>query len=188
MPTLETPGLILRDITEADFSAIHSYGGNIDNVKYMAWGPNSEEGTRGFIARAVEMAQAEPRVNYDFAMILKSTGQLIGTGGIYLEMDWHGRRFIAGNLGWILHMDYWKQGYCTEFAAALLRFGFEELGLHRIRSSCDAENYGSYRVMERNGMRREAAQKEAILSRDGKWHDQYEYAILREEWMLGHAY
>jgi len=179
---LETPRLILREIRETDFAAIHSMGGNPVNVEYMAWGPNSEDGTRGFIAHAIKDAQAEPRTNFEFAVVLKFTGQFIGTCGISREKDWHGRRFINGNLGWILHMDHWKQGYGTELAAALIRFGFEALELHRIHVSCDAGNYGSYRVMERSGMRREAVLKEAILDRDGQWHDQYEYAILRDEW------
>lgn len=182
MLTLETARLLLRDITEDDFAAIHSFGGNIANVKYMAWGPNSEQGTRDFIAQSMKRAQAQPRAEFDFALVLKATGQLIGTGGIYGEKSWHTEQLIDGNMGWILHMDHWKQGYGTEFCAEMLRFGFEDLGLHRIHVSCDGENYGSYRVMERNGMRREAVQKEAILGRDGLWHDQYQYAILREEW------
>jgi len=179
---LETPRLILREIEESDFAAIHGMGGNPANVEYMAWGPNSEDGTWSFIANAMKDAQADPRTNFEFAVVLKSTGQLIGTCGISREKDWHGRRFINGNLGWILHMDHWKRGYGTEFAAALIRFGFEELGLHRLHVSCDAENYGSWRVMERGGMRCEAVMKEAILGRNGQWHDQYEYAILRDEW------
>jgi len=182
MPTLETPRLLLREYTQADFAAIHSYGGNIDNVKYMAWGPNSQGQTNAHIAEIMQKAREEPRVNFTFVITLKSTGLFLGTGGIEREKDWHGRRFINGSLGWILHMDHWKQGYGTEFAAELLRFGFEELGLHRIHVTCDAENYGSYRVMERNGMRREAVHREAILGRDETWHDQYEYAILHEEW------
>ena len=182
MPTLETPRLLLRDVCEADFAAIHSWAGNIDNVTYMAFGPNDEEQTRAWIAEALKRAQAEPQTEFDFAVTLKSTGEVIGTGGIYAERAWHVPRFIGGDLGWILHMDHWKRGYGTEFAAALLRFGFEALDLHRIHVSCDAENYGSYRVMERNGMRRESTQKEKILARDGTWHDQYEYAILRDEW------
>ena len=187
MLTLETPRLLLRDICEVDFDAIHSMGSNIDNVKYMAWGPNNEEQTREYIANNIKDQQAEPRVNYDFAVVLKSTGQLIGTGGFSLEKDWHRREFIDGSLGWILHMNHWKQGYGTEFAAELIRFGFEAHGLHRMHTNCDAENYGSYRVMERSGMRREAVLKEAILGRDGKWHDQYLYAILRGEWEQNNA-
>jgi len=182
MPTLETPRLLLRDIREDDFAAIQSWAGNIDNVQYMTFGPNEEAQTRDWIAKALERAQAQPRAEFDFAITLQSTGEVIGTGGIYCEQAWHAPRFIDGNMGWILHMNHWKQGYGTEFAGALLRFGFETLDLHRIHVTCDAENYGSYRVMERNGMRREAVHKEKILARDGAWHDQYEYAILRDEW------
>lgn len=179
---LETPRLILRSITMADFDAVHSWAGDLDNAIYMSFGPNSEEDTRNFIEGCIKSEQDDPRSQFDFILEIKGTGQAIGTGGIYLEKDWHDRRFICGNLGWILHKDHWKHGYCTEFAAELLRFGFEDCGLHRVRADCDGENYGSYRVMERNGMRREAVKKEAILARDGTWHDQYEYAILCREW------
>jgi RimJ/RimL family protein N-acetyltransferase len=183
MPTLETPRLILRETCEEDFAAVHSMGGNPANVVYMAWGPNGEEQTRAFIAHAMKEARAAPRVSFHFAVTLRSTGRLIGTCDISREKDWHGRGFICGGLGWILHMDHWKQGYGTELAAALIRFGFEELNLHRICSSCDAENYGSYRVMERNGMRREATHVKAFWARvDKEWVDQAEYAILAEEY------
>jgi RimJ/RimL family protein N-acetyltransferase len=88
-------------------------------------------------------------------------------------------------LGWILHKDYWKQGYGTEFAAVLIKFGFEKLNLHRIYVTCHADNYGSYRVMERNGMRREAhlikARKGFAGFRD-EWQDELVYAILAEEY------
>ena len=179
---LETPRLILREMTEADVPAIHAWAGNPDNVTYMAWGPNSEEQTQWFVSHCIETAQAEPRTKFDFVLQLKFTGQVIGSGGIYRKMDNYNRRFISGEVGWILHMDHWKQGYGSEFCAALLRFGFEELGLNRIYAHSDAENYGSYRIMERNGMRREAVLKQEILGRDGSWHDGYVYAILREEW------
>jgi len=93
-------------------------------------------------------------------------------------------------LGWILHRDFWKQGYGTELCAELIRFGFEELGLHRIYATCYAENYGSYRVMERNNMRREAlfkAYRKGRPADDKQWYDELVYAILKEEWSSKNA-
>ena len=80
-----------------------------------------------------------------------------------------------------LHRDYWKHGFGTELAHELLRFGFEELKCHRIYASCVADNYGSYRVMERNNMRREAHFVKNRKHR-GEWLDEYIYAILDDEW------
>ena len=44
-------------------------------------------------------------------------------------------------------------GYATEAAGALLRFGFDQAGLHRITATCDPENVGSARILEKIGMR-----------------------------------
>jgi RimJ/RimL family protein N-acetyltransferase len=112
---------------------------------------------------------------------LKKTGVVIGSGGIY--PDEYGD---TGELGWILHRDHWKRGLGTEFGGALIKYGFEELKLRRIFAPCAAVNYGSYRVMERNGMRREAVHRKAFWSRvDKEWIDQAVYAILAEEYRKG---
>jgi Acetyltransferases, including N-acetylases of ribosomal proteins len=177
---LETEHLVLRPFSESDFGAVQSYAGNIENVEYMIWGPNNEEDTKDFIDTTNQEAKKNPRKNYDFAITLKDTKQLIGGGGIYLNDELN-----QATVGWVLHLDYWKNGYGSEFAAALLKFGFEELNLHRIWATCNTENYGSYRIMERNGMRREA---HFIKCRFGRvcdsevWYDEYHYGILAEEW------
>lgn len=167
---LETNRLILRPLTLDDATAVHSFGSNPDNVRYMAWGPNAFEDTLTFLKKA--------KVGCDFAVILKETNQLIGTCGIYPD-----DKNDTAELGWILHMDYWKCGYGTEFAKELLRYGFIDLKLRRITATCCAENYGSYRVMERNGMRREGLMKKAIWGNvDKQWLDNAFYAILAEEY------
>ena len=65
----------------------------------------------------------------------------------------------------------------------LIRYGFEVLKLRRLAAPCAAVNYGSYRIMERNGMRREALHVKAFWARvDKEWVDKAEYAILVEEY------
>ncbi len=46
----------------------------------------------------------------------------------------------------------WGRGYATEFARAILRYGFEAAGLTRIRGIADVENVTSRRVLEKVGM------------------------------------
>jgi RimJ/RimL family protein N-acetyltransferase len=165
---LNTARLILRPFCESDFEAVHSWASNPENTRYMAWGPNTEEDTRNFL----KMTTA----GKDFAVVLKSTGKVIGSCGIYPDRH-------TDDMGWILHMDYHKQGYGTELCAELLRYGFEDLKLRRISASCAAVNYGSYRIMERNGMRREALHVKKMWARvDKKWIDEAVYAILAEEY------
>lgn len=168
--TLETERLILRPIGGGDFDAMQSWASNPDNTRYMAWGPNTEEQTREYLSSAAPCK--------DFAVVLKNTGKVIGSCGVYPDSTGY-----IGNLGWILHLDYWKNGYGTELAGELIRYSFEDLKLGRVQAPCAAVNYGSYRIMERNGMRREALHRKAFWARvDKEWIDEAWYAMLAEDY------
>ena len=178
MKTLETERLILREFKRSDFAAVHSYASSIENVIYMIWGPNNEDQTKAFINMAIIDAHENPCTDYQYAVVTKNTGNLIGACNISLSGN-------EAEIGWIIHRDHWKQGYGTEAGEALLRFGFEELRLHRIIAHCYAENTGSYRLMEKIGMRREGLfleSRPAFKSSDKEYGDELSYAILEREW------
>jgi ribosomal-protein-alanine N-acetyltransferase len=46
----------------------------------------------------------------------------------------------------------WGRGFATEFALAVLRYGFERAGLTRVLGIADAGNFASRRVLEKIGM------------------------------------
>lgn len=71
-------------------------------------------------------------------------------------------------------------GYGLEAAKALLRVGFEELGLHRIMAAADPRNEPSVRLMERLGLRREGILRHVMFKEE--WLDDVVYSILEEEW------
>ncbi|MCL2190092.1 MAG: GNAT family N-acetyltransferase [Defluviitaleaceae bacterium] len=169
---LTTPRLTLRPLTMEDFAAVHSWASNPENVRYMSFGPNTEEETRAFLER---QPKEEGR---NFGVVLTETRAVIGSCGIYPN-----DKNDTAELGWILHMNHWKKGYGAELGAELIRYGFEDLQLRRIFTPCAAVNYGSYRIMERNNMRREALHKKTFWARvDKEWVDEAVYAILKEEW------
>ncbi len=95
-------------------------------------------------------------------------------------------KYRSSELAWELHRDYWRKGYGTEIGEKLLRLGFETLALRRIVADCNTLNLGSYRIMEKIGMRREAHYVKYYRGNSAlghAWCDKYLYAILREEWM-----
>lgn len=185
-PTLSTDRLLLRPFRDDDFATVHRYAGNLDNLRMTSWGPNTEEETRAFLRAAQTSAlntsdrDGGRGCDFEFAVERKDTGELIG--GVGLTVDASGTQ---AEIGWTLRLDQHRNGFGTEAARALLRFGFEDLSLHRIWATCRADNIGSYRVMEHCGMRREAL---LLQSRPGRacdplpWYDGLHYAILREEW------
>ncbi len=179
---LQTNRLILREFKEEDFLYVHAYASDLENVKYMNWGPNTEEDTKNFIKECIKEKYKTPRLKYDFAIVLKETNKVIGGCGIYLNEDEY---TDEGMLGWILNKKYWKQGYMTEAVHELIRFAFVTLDLHRIYAYCYRHNYASYRVMEKNNMIKEAQfRKRRRIRNDNKiiWDDELHYAILEEEW------
>jgi RimJ/RimL family protein N-acetyltransferase len=168
---LTTERLTLRPLTPDDFEAVHSWGSNPENVRYMSFGPNTEAETKYFLENFVTAGR-------DFAVVLSEAKTVIGSCGIYPD-----DANDTADLGWILHINHWKKGYGTELCGALIRYGFEDLKLRRIKAPCAAANYGSFRIMERNGMRREALHKKAHWARiDKEWIDDAVYAILAEEY------
>lgn len=169
--TLTTDRLRLRPLLPADLAVVHGWTSDPAIARYMSWGPNTESETAAFLARVI--------AGHDFGIELAGEAVLIGSCGIYAD--------AAGDtaeLGWILHRDHWNRGYGTEAARELIRYGFTELGLRRIIAPCAAVNTGSWRVMEKSGMRREAVHRKAFWARvDQEWVDEYGYAILAEEWV-----
>ena len=166
---LNTERLTLRPPSTSDFEAVHSYASNPENLSYVSWGPNTEEQTKEYLASSL--------IGRDFVVVLNSMNAVIGGCGIYPD-----NTNDTAALGWVLHKDYWNHGYGTELARELIRYGFEDLGLRRIYAVSAALNYGSCRVMENNGMRREALHRQAFWARlDKIWVDKALYAILAEE-------
>ena len=73
---------------------------------------------------------------------------MIGTCGftkIHTDHD-------VGEIGYVLHPDFWGKGYAVEAASCVMDFGFETLGLHRIEARFMKGNDASLRVMEKLGM------------------------------------
>jgi ribosomal-protein-alanine N-acetyltransferase len=171
---LETERLLIREFTPNDTEAVHSYASDPDVVRYMIWGPNSEQDTKDHIQRCLNMQKQNPRVDYEFAVVLKDTSQLIGGCGLHLEEP------SQAEFGYCFHANHWGQGYATEASMALLQFGFGELGLHRMFATCRPANIGSARVMQKVGIKYEGHLREHMRHK-GQWHDSFLYSILQHE-------
>ena len=132
---------------------------------------------RSLISRFIAAQTEECRSVFQLAIERKDDGRMIGNCGIRVNAPEH----REANIGYELNPDEWGQGFATETARAIVRFGFEELGLHRIWAECNAENTGSVRVLTKLGMQREARFREHQWFR-GRWWDTEIYALLEGEW------
>ncbi len=166
-----TERLQIRRFTEQDWPAVYAYMSLPDAILYMAKSVMNEEEAQRYIQK--QMADDAT----DYALIRQTDNQLIGHMVFH---PWFAPRTYE--IGWIVHPDYQRQGYASEAALALLRYGFDEMALHRIIATCQPENPASYRVMEKIGMRREGHFRQCIHRGGDTWWDEYFYALLAEEW------
>jgi ribosomal-protein-alanine N-acetyltransferase len=65
-------------------------------------------------------------------------------------MDIEGREEIE--VAYMLAKEYWGQGFATEAAQAILKYGFEEMDLPRLVCVINPANRASARVAEKIGM------------------------------------
>jgi ribosomal-protein-alanine N-acetyltransferase len=85
------------------------------------------------------------------------------------------------------YVGYWidellaGRGLMPESVVAVMRFAFEELGLHRLQIAIIPRNTASRRVVEKLDLRLEGV-AERYLQIDGAWEDHCRYAITVEEW------
>ncbi|WP_409368594.1 GNAT family N-acetyltransferase [Lysinibacillus sp. 38-6] len=167
---ITTQRLLIRKFEVQDFQAVYSYMSNVTVMHYMPEGVCTEQQVQTFITEnSGEQAK-------HFAIVLREEPQVIGHLVFHQYFGDH-----TYEIGWVLHPSYYRKGYASEAAHALLDYGFTEMKLHRIIATCQPENIASYRVMEKIGMRREGYFKKCIPHGDA-WWDEYYYAILQEEW------
>ena len=174
---LATERLLLRDFLPEDEAAIYEYASDPAVVRFADWGPSDIATVRANLHRRLGDQKTWPRESIEAAVELRSDNYLIGV----LRITMVDRANGTADFGYTFNRRYWNNGYATEAIRALLHLAFSSLNLHRVWATCDVRNYGSYRVMEKLGMRREALFKKDVLQK-GEWRDSYLYAVLAEEW------
>jgi ribosomal-protein-alanine N-acetyltransferase len=173
---LRTARLFLRPFRAADHAQVHAFAGDPEVVRWMDWGPNTPAETSVFLDIALRSEAETPRRSWKFAVVRSSDEAVIGSAELHIESHEHRR----GSMGYLIAPAAQGQGYATEAAQAVLDFGHTEGGLHRISATCDPENVGSARVLEKIGMRREGHLHDHYLIR-GEWRDRLLYASLAGE-------
>jgi RimJ/RimL family protein N-acetyltransferase len=145
---LLTERLILREFVEADFDALREIAADPEVLRYRSRQSIPPEATREFMRYAMaQAAEARPQ-QYARAIMLRNERRVIGEIGLTITNPEYDEAFMW----YSMNRAFWGQGYATEAADRLLRFGFEEAGLRRIFAECYLENAASARVLEKIGL------------------------------------
>lgn len=112
-------------------------------------GPKTAEKAEEILyARAIEYYDAHPGLGM-WMTLERATSRPVG---FHLLNNIQGETIIQ--VGYGLERSAWGQGYATEMAAEILRYGFEDLGLDRIAGITNLTNIGSQRVLLKSGLTR----------------------------------
>ncbi|MGE2714412.1 GNAT family N-acetyltransferase [Mycolicibacterium litorale] len=168
--------LILREFVETDVTAVHSYASDPIVTQFMDWGPNSIEDTRAFLCAVLGQARTPRRTSFDLAMVDIDSQAFIGSATLSVTNVEHRR----GEIGYVLHPEFWSKGLATDAAQMLLRFGFGELQLRRISATCHPDNHASSRVLEKAGLVFEGRMRSHLFAR-GEWRDSLLYAVISDD-------
>ena len=170
MKTIETERLILRPITENDAEALFEYCRNENIGSNAGWKPHENIEETREIMKLVFLDKENV-----FGMELKETGQLFGSIGLIPDPKRQNNQ--TRMLGYAIGENYWGKGYATEAVKALIRFGFEKLGLSLISAYCYPFNERSKRVLNKCKFVYEGTLRLAEKCYDGEVIDNECYSI-----------
>jgi len=172
----------LRTLSEGDYEAWHEVRARCRDW-LVPWEPRPEGGP----------ATPEDRSSFSVRCAARERERQIGSGygfGIFVEGRLAGEvtlssvqrgPFQNAFIGYWVDRAHAGTSLAPESVLLLLRFAFEELGLHRVEIAIVPRNRPSKRVVEKLGLREEGVALR-FLEIDGRWEDHLRYAITAEEW------
>ncbi|MDY8138948.1 GNAT family N-acetyltransferase [Aquimarina sp. 2201CG5-10] len=173
---LNTNRLELKIVQLSELSEVHKLHSTPEVDQYNTLGiPTNKEVTGVYLEEWVE--NFKMRKEFVFTIRLKVDNSFVGL----ISLKIGNPKYKIGSLWYKLSPEFWSLGYATEAAREVVRLGFEELNLHRIEAGCAVDNVGSIKVLEKIGMLREGSKRKVLPLITG-WADNYEYAILEEDW------
>lgn len=141
--------IILRPLTWADLNAWQPFFEQHESIQYLSLDFNltvAEQAER-WIERQL-MRYHENQLGL-MAIVLQSTGTLIGQAGLLVQHIHHKEEL---EIGYHLLPQYRKCGYATEAALVLKEFALQSLGIQDLICLVHAENIKSAQVAKRLGM------------------------------------
>jgi ribosomal-protein-alanine N-acetyltransferase len=88
--------------------------------------------------------------------------------------------FQSGYLGYYVGQPFARRGYMAEGLSLVIRYGFDELKLHRLEANIQPENVASIALVRKLGFRHEGFSPR-YLRINGEWRDHERWALLADE-------
>jgi ribosomal-protein-alanine N-acetyltransferase len=176
---LVTQRLRLRAFEDRDVEDLWPLVSDPELPRMMSWTAHTDRTqTAGFIGWTREALAKGSDATWAIELDGRAVG-CISLDGIQFTL--RALRVDRAELGYWIAPALWGQGLVTEAAQAVVRCGFETIGLHKLTVRCFAENAASRRVIEKLGFRL-IGRLEDDIWRDGRWWSVLRYELISSEW------
>ncbi len=174
---LRTVRLTLREYRVDNFEAMFALDTDPAVQQMRGRAALTREQSRRYFDGVLRAQHEQPRGH--FGLIIEDRSEQVVLGRCRLQIT--NENLQEAEIAYHLSPSNWGQGYATETARELLRFGFQDLDLHRITAKCYVENSSSIHVLEKIGMQLEGRMRQNRWV-NGVRKDTLVYSILSHEW------
>lgn len=165
----------LRELTEKDHTALVELANNKkiwSNLRDVFPHPYSAQDGHNFISMVHTDTNAKRfAIDYD--------SNFVGMIGMFPQGDVY--RYNA-ELGYWIGEKYWGKGIGTSAVSLIVEYAFNKTEITRLYAGIFGYNKASAKILEKNNFRNEGIAKSTVF-KDGEYHDEMRYAILKEEWI-----
>ena len=173
----ETERLTLRRFSLEDVDSVFKNWASLPEVQLNYAEPvyATKEETASLLEKYIAR-YAEPNY-YRWAIIEKESGECIGQIAYFLVDS----KNEFAEIEYCIGTAFQKKGYATEACKAVIKYGFEKIGLHKVQICVRPSNTPSRKVIEKCGFTYEGTLRDYFKMPDGSFEGRMYFSILQEE-------
>lgn len=176
-PNLESERLVLRRLKDSDAPEVYKIRSNLERMKYIPR-PILQNEEEALAMIQMMNAKIDENTDINWGVCLKNSDKIIGFMGFYRVQP----ESYRTEIGYMILPEYDGKGYVSEAVTTMLNYAFNTVGFHSVEAVIDPNNFGSARVLEKNGFRKEAHFIENFFW-NNEFIDSVHYGILKREFV-----
>jgi len=177
---IATKRLVIRCYNPSDAALLcESVQESVEHLKpWMPWAYGEPESLEMKVQRTRSWrAKFDLDQEYVYGIFNIDETKVIGSTGLHPKVGPGGME-----IGYWINVNEVRKGYCTEAVLALMKVGFDIIGLSRLEIHCNPKNIASAAVPRKLGFTHEATLRKRKPDENGELQDRMIWSMLKEEY------
>ena len=176
-PNLESERLVFRRLKDSDAPEVFKIRSNPERMKFIPR-PILQNEEEALAMIQMMNTKIDENTDINWGVCLKNSDKIISFMGFYRVQP----ESYRTEIGYMILPEYDGKGYVSEAVTTMLNYAFNTVGFHSVEAVIDPNNFGSARVLEKNGFRKEAHFIENFFW-NNEFIDSVHYGILKREFV-----